>query len=321
MSSSCLWVLVAGIVLAGCASVGEPPERRSAQTPVIESREARLAAQLPDAPRLKRRIAVGRFINATNYGKALLRPGQSDPIADLVADMLVNRLVDSDRFIVFERDDLEVVERETGSDRLGSTLPGVDALIVGSLTQFGRRTDGQSGFLSSTKRQSVEAAVEVRLVDVNTGRAFFSAEGRGSSATEAGEVAGFGSRAGYDATLNDQAISAAVDDLVSAIVSELSDRVWATDILQIRNEEILIAGGSKSGLVIGDVFVIETRGETVQSPATGGLITLPGQQVATIDVVSFFGDDELSEGSITRIRSGAVPANTPLSDLIVREER
>jgi len=72
---------------------------------------------------------------------------------------------------------------------------------------LGRSTTGKSGFLSGTKVQTAHAKVEIRLVDVRTGYVFFTASGAGDASTESGEVAGFGSKADYDATLNDRAIA------------------------------------------------------------------------------------------------------------------
>ena len=306
--------------LAACATVEPAPERVAPEFTSAEMQRAQVAAMLPDAPRLKHRIAVGRFSNATNYGRVLLRTDERDPLADQVSDMLVSRLVDSERFIVFERSDLDVIDQERELTGATDELPGVEALIVGSLTQFGRRTEGQAGFLSSTMRQAVEATVEIRLVDVDSGRAFYAAEGRGVSTNESGEVAGFGSRAGYDATLNDQAIGAAVDDLVNRIIRELAERQWATDVLRVRDGSVFIAGGPSSGLAVGDRFIIETVGDTVRSEATGGAITLPGERLAEIEVVSFFGDSELNEGAVAHIVSGALPDDVDVTSLIVKED-
>ncbi len=199
MKARLIVVLAVAFLVSACATPAPAPTRYSPPTGAFEADAARAAALLPEQPTLRRRVAVGRFSNATNYGRALLRPGERDPLADQVADMLMSRLVETDRFIVVERADLDVIaaeQRITGADF--SSLIGVDAIIVGSVNEFGRRTEGQAGFLSSTMRQAVDARVSIRLVDVDTGVSFFSAEGQGSATKQAGEVAGFGSRAGYD---------------------------------------------------------------------------------------------------------------------------
>ncbi len=308
------------LVMTACASVAPPAEVYSAPIGAAEARIAQEAAMVPAEPQLRTRIALGRVSNATRYGRALLRPGERDPLADQVSDMLMARLVASDRFLIFERSDLDLLEAEQAlTPSQESSLVGVDALIVGSVTEFGRRTEGQAGFLSSTMRQSVDATVEIRLVSVDSGLAFFSGQGSGSASNEAGEVAGFGSRAGYDASLNDRAIAAAVDDLVNTIVSEFNDRPWRSDILGSEDGMLFFAGGPASGIAIGDRFKLERRGNTVRSRQSGLPITLPGETIAQIEVVGFFGDTPLSEGAIARVTSGAFPAESTWSQIDVME--
>jgi curli biogenesis system outer membrane secretion channel CsgG len=311
-----LALLSSALVLCGCATAAKAPERVAA--PALVS----AAVALPATPTLKRKIAVARFSNSTRYGKSLLSENESDPLADQAADMLVSRLIDSGRFIVFERDNLDAIARENEILKLdaSSNLVGVDALIIGSVTEFGRSTEGQSGFLSSTKKQSAKATVEARLVDPRSGLAIFSASGKGESSVESGEVAGFGSQAGYDAKINDAAISAAVSDLTSELIGKLQARRWSTDVLRVDATNVFMSGGSRQGLKIGDRFAVETRGEVVKSGQSGLPITLPGQRVAEVQVTSFFGDDEYSEGSTASIVSGSLAGRDP-STLIVVEPR
>ena len=302
--------------LVACATPA-PPSRPVAAPPV--STAERQAVLQPVTPTLKRKIAIGRFSNSTNYGRALLTDGQKDPLAEQASDMLMSRLVDTGQFLVFERGDLDAVSREASISGSAAQLVGVDALIVGSVTQFGRQTEGQVGFLSSTKRQTASATVEIRLVDTRTGLAFFSTKGSGSAAVEAGEVAGFGARAAYDSTLNDRAIAAAISDLTTNVVQTLQARPWMTDILNVAGSQVQISGGPRQGLKLGDEFIVETRGRTVTSGQTGLPITLPGSEIARIRVTSFFGAGE-AEGATAQIVNGSIsPAQS--SALLVKEAR
>lgn len=259
---------------------------------------------------LKRRVAVGRFSNSTPYGRLLLSPGQADPVASQAGDMLVNALVTSDHFFVFERSDLTALNAERVlSEADGQALSGVDALLLGSITQLGRRNEGKQGFLNSQRRQAVNATVEIRLVDVRTGLVFFTASGAGEATTETGEVAGFGSRAGYDSTLNDRAISAAIADAMTNIVNQLQQRAWFTDILRVSGSTVYVSGGPSQGLRAGDRFHVETPGETVVSGQSGLPITLPGSRVAQIEITGFFGDSPETEGATARVIEGELPAD------------
>lgn len=292
--------------LAGALSLAAPASAEL-PAPLNVPGEAFFSISQVAAPTLRRRIAVGRFSNSTSYGRALLLPGEADPIATQAADMLTNALVGSEKFIVFERQDLDAVTRERAvSDVQGANLSGVDALVVGSVTQLGRRNEGQAGFLNSRRRQTVAATVEIRLVDIRSGHVFFTTSGTGEASTEVSEVAGFGSRAGYDSTLNDRAIAAAIADTMTNVIRRLEERAWFTDVLRVDGSRVFITGGASQGIRSGSEFVVETAGDVVISGQTGLPITLPGTSIARIRVESSFGESAETEGSITSITSGSL---------------
>ncbi|MGE4527971.1 MAG: CsgG/HfaB family protein [Rhodospirillaceae bacterium] len=295
-------------LVAACASPEtapkpvEPPVTRSAAA------AAQAAALAPQAKVLKRKIAIGRFSNETRYGRTFLRDGDTDPLGKQASDMLANRLVESGSFLVFERPDIDKLKREQAIGG-GGDLIGVDTLILGSVTEFGRSTIGQSGFFSATKRQLAHAKVEIRLADPRTGYVFFSATGQGEATNEAADVMGFGSRADYDATLNDKAIGAAVSDVMNSLVTKLTERPWRTDILKVSGNQVFISGGARQGLKVGDALSVMREGEKVKSAQTGFTITLPATPVAGITVTALFGANETDEGAVCAVTSGRLPAD------------
>lgn len=308
-------------LVAGCATVEEPPSASSGGISRVVQEAAQEQAAKPAAPTLKRKIALGRFTNVTRYGKSLLLPGEPDPIANQAADILQSRLAETGRFVVLDRPSLELAA-STGAIELSSApIVGVDAIVVGSVTQFGRKEEGQVGFLSSTKKQTAQAVVEARLVDAKSGLVFFTATGSGEASAEAGAVAGFGSRAAYDSTLNDKALSAAIADLMTGLVNRLEARRWSTDVLDVRPDSVLISGGPAQGLRIGDRFTVERRGQQAVSQSTGAAITLPGEPIAQIEVLAFFGDDDYAQGALTRVVAGEVASQTPAGTLRVVEAK
>jgi len=312
--STCLSLL---LLMAACAVPNAPAVKQEGSSSQDAQIKAQKALPLPPVKRLKRKVAVGRFTNETRYGRSLLRDYQGDPLGKQALDILSAQLVATGRFLVFERPDLNRIESEqriAGS----SNLVGVDALILGSITEFGRSTTGQSGFLSSTKKQLARAKVDIRLADVHNGLLFFSTTGSGEATTEAGEVAGFGSRAGYDATLNDKALTAAISETVNQLVTKLEARPWRTAILKVSGNDVYISGGSRQGLRVGDELALMVEGERMKSPQTGLEITLPGREIGRLRVVSFFGTDETNEGSLTRMVQGAL-GKTRLSQIYVAE--
>ena len=309
------------IPLGACAVAGPPTvkhEGSSSQDAQIKAQQA-LALALPEVKRFKRKIAIGRFSNETRYGRSLLRDQQGDPLGKQALDILSNQLVATGRFLVFERPDLERIEME--HDRFGDGgLVGVDALVLGSITAFGRSTTGKRGFLSSTKLQLARAKVDIRLADVRTGLVFFSTNGTGEATSESGAVAGFGSSAEYDATLNDKALTAAISETVNQLVTKLEARPWRTDILKVEGNRVFISGGERQGLRVGDELVIVLEGDRIKSGQSGMEITLPGREISRIRIISLFGDTETNQGSVAEIIQGSIPKK-PYARFFVREPK
>jgi curli biogenesis system outer membrane secretion channel CsgG len=292
--------------VAGCAASEFSPKKVDAPISKSDAKTAQQSSSVPVAKRFKRKIAIGRFTNETRYGKTFLRDGNEDPLGKQASDMLASRLIESGSFLVFERPDIKRIKDEqsiTGQ----SDLIGVDTLILGSLTEFGRNTVGKSGFLSSTLKQVVHAKVELRLVDPKTGHLFFSAVGQGEATNEASDTLGFGSRSAYDASLNDKGIGAAVSDVMNSLVTKLNEKPWRTDILKITGTQVFISGGQRQGLKIGDKLAVMRSGEKVKSGQSGFTISLPASQVATLEVVSLFGENETDEGAVCRLINGNLP--------------
>jgi curli biogenesis system outer membrane secretion channel CsgG len=300
-----LLMLTGAGLFIGCATVSEKPVIVEPPASKAQLQQSQTNIQQPTTKRYKRKIAIARFTNESNYGRALMTDQDYDRIGKQASDMLASKLIKSNNFLVFERTDLTKVQMEQGISG-DASLVGVDALIIGSVTEFGRSISGKSGFLSSTKVQTARAKVDVRIVDVKTGQAFFSATGSGEANTESGEIAGYGSRADYDATLNDRAISASISDMIDKLVSSLDERPWKTDILEIQGRQVFISGGQRQGLTVGDILQVMEKGQVVKSRQSGFDINLPPKKIATVKVITFFGENANNEGSVCEIVSGTV---------------
>jgi curli biogenesis system outer membrane secretion channel CsgG len=313
----CLSLLLLAF-LGACATQTPPVTPVEAPQSVVAQREAqkRVLQEQPAKPVLKRKIGLGRISNETVYGRSLLRDRFDDPLGKQVTDLLSKALTESGQFLVFERPDLGRVQAEAQLTGAKLNLIGVDLLIVGSLTEFGRKTVGETGFLSQSKRQVAFAKVDLRLVDTSNAHVIFAVSGAGESSTETASAAGFGSQAGYDATLGDSAIRTAVAASVGRLTTELASRPWSTALLKIDGDNFYISGGKSQGLRTGTALSIETRGERIKSPQTGFDITLPGKKIATVEVVALFGDNETNEGSVARLVNGSV-AGYRIDDIVV----
>ena len=299
--------------LAACASCVTPRHQK-----IVTPRTVTPSAASVQQSGLRRKVVIARFSNETLYGKSILL-GDKDLLGRQASDMLATRITESGNFVLFERaDPAPILEAlDTGSiEELG--LPA-DYLIIGSVSEFGRETKSKKGFFSRTKMQVARAKVNVRLVDVRSSRVIFASDGTGEAETEVGTVVGLGTSAGFDSTLNDKAISAAISKVVNNLLEKLLDRPWRSYVLSNQDGVVTIVGGRSQGLRAGRRFKVVERGKTVKNPQTGGLIELPGKRVAGIDVNTVHGDTPEDEISLCKIVSGG-PLGANLAEYVVEEE-
>ena len=244
---------------------------------------------------LKRKVAIARFSNETKYGKGFFNT--ENMVAQQAMDILSSKLTQSGKFILLERNDISSVLNELNLNSMSEFNIPSDYLILGSVTEYGRRTEGDVGAFSRTKKQIANASVNIRLVDVKTGQIIYSEEGSAEVSSEVGTVIGIGSQAGYDSSLDGKAISGAITKLVSNIIENLTEKPWRSFILDIKDGTILIAGGKSQGIKIGDTFSIYKKGKIIKNPQTGFDLELPGTFIGNINVLQTLGNtinDELS---------------------------
>ena len=185
---------------------------------------------------------------------------------------------------------------------------GADYLIIGSITEFGRKNVGHSRVFSREKTQIVQAGVSIRLIDVSTGEIIYSEESKGEAQTANKTTLGLGERTDYDQTLSDKAISAAISQLVENIINNCMERPWKTYFLDAESD-VIITGGSSQGIKVGDIFDVISKGRKVKNPQTGMQVELPGKKVGQIQIDATFGDTPQSEMSIVSFLSGSINTN------------
>lgn len=254
---------------------------------------------------IKRKVAIGRFTNETQYAKGLFYDKENDPMRKQALDILSSKLAASEKFILLEREDLDVLVAEAGE---GMNKIGADYIILGSITEFGRKAEGEQKVFSSTKTQTVEAGVSIRLVEAATGLIIYSDEASGFAETTTKQTMGIGGTAGFDATLSDKAISAALSQLVENIINKCMDKPWRSYILSVDDDSYLISGGISQGLSTGDQFNVYKKGKSVKNPQTGLTIELPGQRIGTVTVQTSFGDTPETELSFCSYEGDVIDA-------------
>ncbi len=268
---------------------------------------------------LKRKVAIGRFSNETQYAKGIFYDKENDPMGKQALDILSSKLASSGKFLLLERSDLaSLLEECQKGDNAASTI-GADYMIIGSITEFGRKNVGKNGVFSSQKTQIVEAAVSIRLVDVSTGLIIYSDEAKGSAELTTKTTMGVGGAASFDATLSDKAISEAIGQLVENIINKCTNSAWKTYFLSADADGVLIAGGKSQGIKEGMTFAVKTKGKKVKNPQTGVMISLPGKQVGTVNVLMTGGDTPETEYSFVEVKSDEQIDASNMSNFIIEE--
>lgn len=269
---------------------------------------------------IKRKVAIGRFTNETQYAKGIFYDKENDPMGKQALDILSAKLAASNKFILLERNDLASLLEEAKKSEGGLSTIGADYMIIGSITEFGRKNIGKNGAFTSAKTQIVEAAVAVRLVEVSTGLIIYSDEGKGSAELTTKTTLGVGGQASYDATLSDKAISEAIGQLVENIINKCTEKPWRTYFLSFDDDTQIIGGGASQGIKVGDTFAVKTRGKQVKNPQTGVMVELPGKQIGTVTVAATGGDTPETEYSIVSFTgNGSTVDNSKLADYYIEE--
>ncbi len=268
---------------------------------------------------LKRKVAIGRFSNETQYAKGIFYDKENDPMGKQALDILSTKLASSGKFILLERSDLSTLLEECQKNGGGSATIGADYMIIGSITEFGRKNTGKNGVFSSQKTQTVEAAVAIRLVDVSSGLIIYSDEAKGSAELTTKTTMGVGGSASFDATLSDKAISEAIGQLVENIINKCTNSPWKTYFISSDADGTLIAGGASQGIKEGMKFAIKTKGKKVKNPQTGIMINLPGKQIGTATILSTGGDTPETEYSFVSVDTSEPINESTMNNYIIEQ--
>lgn len=308
-------------VFTSCATIEKP------EVKVVEEKTPQVSKTINQKSEitktgLKRKLAIARFSNETKYGQSFFIDKNNDRIGKQAVDILSAKLMETEKFILLERADLDKINKELEIENYSPLQNMADFLIIGSVTEFGRKDTGEVGIFSRTKKQTAFAKVHIRLVDVYTGEIIYSEEGLGEAYSEAGTVFGVGGQAGYDSTLNDKALDAAVTNLSSNIIENLLDKPWRSYILGYEKGNLIIAGGLSQNIKQGETFSVMQKGKEIKNPQTNMLITLPGSKIAQIKVLSSFGKRPVDEISFCEITGGDLSqyiTNNNFSNLYITE--
>jgi curli biogenesis system outer membrane secretion channel CsgG len=288
----------------------------------------------------KHRVAVLDFNYATVMTASQAVFGTNVDIGKGISDMLIDRLVNDGTYRVIERNAIDKILNEqnfSNSNRadastaakIGHVL-GVDAVIVGDITQFGR--DDQSRNLGGlggnwhggvlggigTHSAKAEVAITARLIDTSTGEILGSATGKGESKRSGTNLlAGGAGSGGYGAgaagmnssnfseTIIGEATSDAVTQLAQGLIGASGKLptyvppavVVSGLVADASTSDIIINVGSKAGLRVGDKLAVGRVVRVVKDPATGKPLRSIENTVGTLTITSV--DTDSAVGSFS----------------------
>ena len=301
-------MLLSSLLVFGCTS----STNVSVNSPIANSQKISKVLTNKDENSLKRVVAIGRFSDETKRGNSFFLDDNENRIGKQASDILAARLTSSNKFIMLERSDLDLVADEGKLKKVGSKY-----LIVGSVSAYGRSAVSDVGVFSRNKKQTANVTVNIRIVDTTSGQIVFSEEGSGVAVSESNKVMGVGESAGYDQSLDDKALSAAISKLTSNVMNNLLDEPWQSYVLSVDNKNVILAGGKSQGIKVGDKFSILEQGSTIKNPQTGLDLQLPGREVAQVQVLALAGKGN-NEVTMTNVIAGNIKKNN-INQYIVQQ--
>src|SRR5580658_8675783 len=260
-----LWSALALLAFLTAAEFPAPSARAQAQTAAPPSGVAATpGTAAPATPQgRKKRVAIFDFDFATVQTSSAAVFGQNVDVGKGISDLLVKYLVQDGTYSVIERKAMDKILAEqnfSNSDRADANsaakigkLLGVDAIIVGSVTQFGydnKNTNvggggggwggfGVGGF--SHKKSKAVVVVDARLVNIDTAEIMGVADGKGESSRESTSLLGGGSNwhgfgggavdfgsSDFQQTILGEAVNAAVTEMSTELVADAPKLVTRT---------------------------------------------------------------------------------------------
>jgi len=268
-----------------------------------------LIAPIPAVSGPKRTVAVGKF---TATGAFTAKYGNWD-VGGGMAAMLTSALVESNRFIVVERAGLQNILSEQQLKGAGLTNPttgpsrgkliGVQMLIFGAVTEFGDSDEGGgfsiggsgggignllSGALS---RQSATGtvAIDVRLVDTTSGQVLETHTIREEIESSGWDLSGgfkgisLGTNQFYKTPLG-QAARSVITKAVQRIAVQAENTAWSGQVVDFDGKEVYINAGARSGLHVGDKFMVERVVKRLTDPTTNEVLSIRKKELGVLQI-------------------------------------
>lgn len=276
----------------------------------------------PAAPSPRRRVAVLDFDYATVHSNVAGIMGSDVDIGKGIAIMLVSELARNGTYTVMERAQLDRIlneqnfQQDSRADastaaKLGRLL-GVDAIIIGSITQFQREDKNIN--LGMRRETKATVAIDARIVQIGTGEILGVAQGKGESkrarmkTDEDDRVISYRGQdmwsSNLASTLLGEATRIAVVNLVTTLAAA-APKVPHTEtvtvvtalVADVSGNELVINVGTAGGVKVGAEYAVLRPGREIRDPATGNVLRRTTTSVGRIKITS--ADEGSATGTLT----------------------
>ncbi|HEV2175626.1 MAG TPA: CsgG/HfaB family protein [Terriglobia bacterium] len=272
----------------------------------------------------KKRVAVLDFDYGTVRSAVQAYFGTDQDVGKGISLLLEEKLVQDGKYSVVDRNTMDKILKEqnfSNSDRVDPStaakighILGVSAIIVGSITQFGRDDKhlgvGGGGYglgkfgLGGLHKNDAKAVVNVtaKMVDVNTAEILAVVTGTGESKRSGFGVGGGGGSGsgggggGLDmgsSNFANSILGEAVNAAVANMGQQLDDKAASLptvkvqisgEVADVTGNTLVLTVGSQAGVNVGDQLTISRKVKDVKNPATGAVIKTIVDQLGTATV-------------------------------------
>ncbi|MEZ5419512.1 MAG: CsgG/HfaB family protein [Vicinamibacterales bacterium] len=277
-----------------------------------------LVAVLTAAPtsafaQAKVRVAVMNFENNSTWAY------WGNNLGSAAADELATQLVQSGKYTVIERRELDNILREQNLGASGAVtaataakvgkLLGVQLMLTGSITSFSiKRTSVGLRGIGGTY-SNAESKVDVRLVNVETGEVLVAATGQGNKRMGGGYFKGVRAEQTFDQGAAQEALRPAVEQVVVKLTEQSSSLQSLTpaapegQIVSARNGSFYINRGANAGVKVGQKFNVHHVVDEIKD-ADGKLLDRVIEQTGVLEVTQV-----LSQSAVCKLVSGKAAVN------------
>ncbi|MGN0916255.1 MAG: CsgG/HfaB family protein [Succinivibrio sp.] len=215
-------LVTCALALSGCAI-------ESHHTVQTESAQQSVIYRSTSAEKIL--VSIGLFANHSDFQNGIFANG-TDKLGSQAQTILTTYLQQAGCFMVLDRSNMNALKAESTISNKSQKLKGARYVITGDIVEYGRKTVGDRqlfGILGKGKSQVAYSKVNINIVDVETSAVVYSAEGAGEFSLSSRDVLGFGSTAGYDATLNGKVLSLSIRDAVNKLTAGIDNGMWTPE--------------------------------------------------------------------------------------------